>query len=244
TDSFYPDYFAANKYYRYVEWSTSSAGGSPAPTAPATVSTACQGSVDAAPPSGTGLPSLTPAQKARCQQCVDEAGYYIRPNTSSGVFPANTTGSVSNADRGLWVFKGNWLNFYPPKFLLARKVLTDFIAAQSNTATPVRIGVATYDPAARAVTCTNLSDFTCMFSEPPAGTGPRPGDGGHLVSAGMVPDCGVTSWVDKTTHTPIAAQQSLIDQVRSIDWANGHAAQGGTRHTPLAETLLNVGQFL
>ena len=50
TDSFYPDYFAANKYYRYVEWSTSSAGGSPAPTAPATVSTACQGSVDAAPP--------------------------------------------------------------------------------------------------------------------------------------------------------------------------------------------------
>src|SRR5438105_840715 len=48
-------YFATNKYYRYVEWSTSSAGGSPAATAPATISAACQGSVDAAPPTGTGL---------------------------------------------------------------------------------------------------------------------------------------------------------------------------------------------
>ncbi|TMB27986.1 MAG: hypothetical protein E6J61_19095, partial [Deltaproteobacteria bacterium] len=253
-DPAFTSYFDSTKYYRYVEWNSTSAGGQPAGTSgsPA-ISQACKGALE----TDGKTNSLTAAQQARCQQCVDEAGYYIRPNPLGnatpppGTFPTPTLSpttlrpALSTMDRGVVVFKGNWLNFYPPKFLIARKVVTDFISAQSTTTSPVRVGVVTYDQAAIAAQCTGpapynpLLDPNCSISEPATGPGFRTGDGGHLVSAGMAPACDAKDWKNAGTQ-----QSALITAVRGIDWSDPHAAGIPTRHTPLAETLFNVGQYL
>ncbi|MFL5437885.1 MAG: hypothetical protein ACJ79W_01870, partial [Myxococcales bacterium] len=234
------------KVYKYVEWTTSGGPGGAAdgtlpPAVPvanntAGITAACTGS------------RLSAAQQRRCQFCIEESGYYIRPTTGTD----STNGDLSDAQAGLFVFKGNFLDFYPPKFMLARKVLTDFIRAQSSTATPVRIGVATYDT--QAVVNTTLCDPKlissrdpgCPLSQPSATTGLRTGDGGHLVTIGMAPDCNVTSWLDSATHQPItknatAVQQTLVNQVEAIDFGSGFGTpQTALRHTPLTETLFNV----
>jgi hypothetical protein len=201
------NYFNSSNYYRYVEWNSTSAGGQPPGSSGSPpISASCQGAADGKDSLGTTVNSLTPAQQKRCQQCVDEAGYYIRPNPPAGTAgvtltlnPVNPRPLLSNIDRGIVVFKGNWLNFYPPKFLLARKVVTDFISAQATTPTPVRIGVVSYDQSAIAAKCTAtnnpLTDPACSMSEPANAPGFRTGDGGHLVSAGMAPACDAKSWI-------------------------------------------------
>jgi len=323
-------YFDKDKVYRYLEWSSSSPGGS-ANGNSSSPTPACQGLSSASNSGGSNV-----TQQQRCQQCIDEAGYYVKPSTSgarSDVFnnfgapvgsavpntgsgslaagtyyyvvtallsdgsetgPQNevtatlsgngnitvnfgaildpisktvvttyrvyrgtkpggenawfsattpsfrdvgangTNGSPPSAFAGSYVFKGNWLNFNPPKFGLARKVLTDFITAQSSTATPTRITVATYDPGATTATADGIPAS--------ATNGFRAGDGGHLLRTGMAPNCGVTSWSDPTSQT---AQRNLIDLIngavpKGVDFGTVFAPED----TPLAETLLNVGQFL
>ncbi|MFL5431998.1 MAG: hypothetical protein ACJ79M_20465, partial [Myxococcales bacterium] len=183
TDADFPGFFNPANVYRFVEWTTTSAGGVLNGTLP-------PGSSTNGITSACNQTRFNPAQKRRCQQCIDVAGYYIRPSipaspagcTGTGcTTPAdNTTGSITDAQNGLFIFKGNWLNFYPPKFILARKVLTDFIRAQSTTATPVRIGVATYDTQAvgNSTTCPgpvpgsiDLTGSNCPVSQQPAATG-------------------------------------------------------------------------
>ena len=250
-DPDFPTFFASGNVYKFVEWTTSGAGGVADGTLPASGTTGISAACN--------VSRFTTAQKRRCQQCIDEAGYYIRP--SNAVSPAGcgttvppcadgpTVGSFRDSQDGLFVFKGNWLNFNPPKFILARKVLTDFIKAQSATATPVRIGVATYATQAvtNSTTCpgsggtTDVTNSACPLNEPATPNGLRTGDGGQLVTTGMAPACNITSWIDPTTHTPIAAQASLVSQVEAIDFGT---APTNSRHTPLAETLFNVGQFL
>jgi type IV pilus assembly protein PilY1 len=336
-------YFEPEKVYRYLEWNSASPGGSGNGNSSSPITAACQG-VGLSSVADSGGPGIT--QQRRCQDCINEAGYYVKPgttgargdvlgtfgapiaqsplfgppsgqsslaagsyyyvvtavfasgaetgpqneilanptstgsititfgsildNTKSPTGPATTyrvyrgtapggenvfyqitptftagatqfkdTGSSTGRSDGSppsdfvgsYVFKGNWLNFNPPKFVLARKVLTDFIAAQSNTATPTRITVATYDPAANSGT---------GRSYPPSPTGLRiPGDGGHLLSRAMAPPCGVTTWLD-SSHKPIAAQTDLINLVDAVDFGAAFAPED----TPLAETLFNVGQFL
>jgi type IV pilus assembly protein PilY1 len=249
----FPTYFASNNVYKFIEWTTSGAGGVADGTLPpggtTGITAACNGT------------RLTTAQKRRCQLCIEESGYYIRPSNagipagcsggSCATPPDPTNGGFTDSQAGLFIFKGNWLNFNPPKFILARKVLTDFIKAQTATATPVRIGVATYDTLAvvNSTTCPGSSPGTvdqtspqCPINVPATPTGLRTGDGGHLVTTGMAPDCNVTSWIDPVTHAAIAKQGALVSQVEAIDF--GNAAAGAARHTPLAETLFNVGQFL
>jgi type IV pilus assembly protein PilY1 len=211
-DSFYAVdptyYFNPTKYYKYMEWTSTAPGGNAVATG---ASGACSAMSSALNSGGTGQ-----TQQQRCQQCLDEAGYYIKPGT---------TGTQTDVQNGNIVFKGNWLNFYPPKFLIARKVLTDFISSQTNSPTPVRIGVSTYDPA-----------NTNNLDQPAPTTGLRANDGGAMISTGMVPDCNVTNWRSGSAPTQ---QTSLLSAVRGISWGSFSAPIA----TPLAETLFNVGQF-
>ena len=227
-------FFTNNSAYKFFEWAVSppAAGGTanggpitftPAVTVgPGTVSGAinnyCNGLSSTAASGGkggTGVNAWTMTQRQRCQQCIDEVGYYIAPG--AGVNESNSNNVV---------FKGNWLNFFPPKYLVARKVLTDFITRQSTTPTPVRIGVVTYDP--QNVNSINVPGTGTGFS--------GRNDGGAFVSSGMIPDCSVVTWTGSTTATQ---QTNLITSVRGISW-------GSTSNpiaTPLAEAVFNVGQF-
>ena len=211
-DPFYnvdPKYFFNSaKYYKYMEWSSAAPGGNATATG---ASGACSAMSSSLNSGGTGQ-----TQQQRCQQCLDEAGYYIKPGT---------TGSSSDVSNGNIVFKGNWLNFYPPKFLIARKVLTDFITSQSTSPTPVRVGVTSYDPS-------NVS----ALDQPAASTGLRANDGGAMVSSGMAPDCSVTKW---TLGSAPTQQTNLLAAVRGISFGSS----GSPIATPLSETLFNVGQF-
>lgn len=230
-DPAFSAYYTNTNVYKFMEWNTSAPGGvanagpitftsgsgATGGTVNGAISTYCAG-LDPTPGSGgnggTGANAWSMSQQQRCQQCIDEAGYYIAPG-------ASTTDKAS----GQILFKGSWLDFYPPKFIVARKVLTDFISKQSTAPAPVRIGVVTYDP--NNVNAINVPS-------PPSGL--QPGDGGHFVSAGMVPDCGVTSWSSASVQTQ---QTTLLNAVRAISWGT----TGSPIATPLAETLFNVGQF-
>ena len=228
-DPAFATYFTNNNVYAFMEWNTTAPGGvanagpitfASGPlggTVSGAINTYC-GGMDPTPGSGgnggTGTNAWSMTQQQRCQQCIDEAGYYIAPGAST---QDTATGQI--------LFKGNWLDFFPPKFILARKVLTDFIAKQTNAPAPVRIGVVTYDP-------NNVNAIS--VPSPPSGL--QAGDGGHFISAGMIPDCGVTSWTGATAQTQ---QTNLINAVRGISWGTTAAPIA----TPLAETLFNVGQF-
>ena len=69
-----------------------------------------------------------------CNACLSTAGWYFDgflvgdPATYSGKHPS------------LW-YTGNYLNFFPPKFLAARKIMKDVIAVQSR----IRMAMASFD---------------------------------------------------------------------------------------------------
>jgi len=228
-------FFKNNDVYSFFEWASatnvavSSPGGTtnagpitfvPGTGVTGTVNAYCSDPILSNQPGsggkgGFGSNAWSMTQQQRCQQCLDEVGYYIAP-----------AATANEGDTGNIEFKGNFLNFFPPKFLIARKAVTDFIKRQSTTATPVRVGVTTYNP-----NNTNFRD------NPAVGTGLHTrDDGGALISSGMVPDCGVTSWTGSAAQTQ---QQTLLTAVRSISFGNIDAPIA----TPLAETLFNVGQF-
>ncbi|MGZ6123443.1 MAG: hypothetical protein ACXWLR_00695 [Myxococcales bacterium] len=230
-DPAFPGFFDNTRIYKWFEWAASSttapagaangtdpvpkSGGGAATGTPTTACSAMSGSIGSGGSGGNGVNAWSITQQQRCQQCLTEAGYYIAPGASS---TDNGSGNI--------VFKGNWLDFDPPTFIVARKALTDFISVQSSTATPVRIGVVTYDPA--NLGSLDVPDTSVGF------TGRH--DGGAFLSNGMIPDCGVTTWTGSAT---LAQQSGLVSAVQGIsfgDLANPVA-------TPLAETVFNVGQF-
>jgi type IV pilus assembly protein PilY1 len=231
-DSAFSTYFTSNNVYKFVEWNTGSPGGqangNPITFTPSGT-TGIKGTVSAASGACTKFPTSTAAsggsstggnawtinQQQRCQMCLDEVGYYIAPGSSS-----------TDQASGNILFKGNFLNFFPPKFMVARKVLTDFISRQSTTASPVRVGVVTYDNANASYT--DVPAVTTGFT--------NRHDGGTFISAGMVPDCSVTNWTSSATQTQ---QSSLISAVRGISFGTLSSPVA----TPLAETVFNVGQF-
>src|ERR1700736_274036 len=97
--------------------------------------------------------------------------------------------------------------------------MTDFIARQSTTPTPVRVGVVTYDP--QNVSALDVpSTSTGMSSRH---------DGGAFISSGMVPDCNVVTWTGSATATQ---QTNLITAVRGISWGS----TGSPIATPPAAT--------
>ena len=207
-------YFNSAKYYKYVEWTSAAPGGNATATGG---SGACS-----AMSSGLNSGGVGQTQQQRCQQCLDETGYYIKPGT---------TGSQSDVTNGYILFKGNWLNFFPPKFLIARKAVTDFVGSMVGNPQAVRVGISTYD-------VNNVSALT----QPAANTGLQANDGGSLVSSGMVPNCGVTAWATSdrdTLYTAIRGTWGASSVSGGISWGS----MGAPIATPLAETLFNVGQF-
>jgi type IV pilus assembly protein PilY1 len=239
-DPSFPGYFTSTNYYKWMDWDTSSPGGSAGNTITVTSgsgkgktfdaggvpTTACSAMSGTLGSGGKWLDTnngnnnyyeLTMQQ--RCQMCLDEAGYFIGPN-------ATDNDSRLTAPTGNIVFKGNWLNFFPPKFIVARKALTDVIAKQVPSATnlvptPMRIGVSTYDNQ-------NVNDLNVAL-----GSKMRADDGGALIS-GMVPSCSSSSWAQ-------ADATALINSVNAISFGSNDA---GAIATPMAETLFNVGQYL
>jgi type IV pilus assembly protein PilY1 len=245
-DPNFPLYFDPTKNYKFFEWaqSTTSPGGSAngtSPVAPTTgtspraatgaAGSACSALSNTAGSGGSTTVSgvtYTMTQQQRCQQCVDEAGYYIASNATA---TDNNSGKI--------VFSGNWLNYYPPKFLIARKTVTDFIAKQPtlDKSQQVRIGFVTYDP---------LNANSLGISGNPGGLNSN--DGGHMVSSGMTPPCGNTSWDPVVAGSPptgnvpsnTSSQVGILTQkVNAINWGTTTSTVG----TPLAETIFNVGQF-
>jgi type IV pilus assembly protein PilY1 len=229
-------FFTGNKVYKFFEWATAAnvaaatpggvANGGPitfdGTTVTGTTNNDCNAYSNTLGTGGRGggsggIPAWSMTQRQRCQQCLDEVGYYLNPG------PAGTASSTDN-NSGNILFKGNWLNFYPPKYLIARKALTDFITAQKppNPA-PLRVGVVSYDTA--NLNSTDVPDVSTGF------TGRN--DGGAFVSAGMIPDCGVSSWSD-------TAASGLVTSVRKLSFGDTDNPVA----TPLAEAVFNAGQFL
>jgi type IV pilus assembly protein PilY1 len=246
TDPSFSAYFDPNKNYKFFEWaaSTITPGGAANSTSPVQPSSSPgNATIDvAAATNGYGACSTLSTvkgsggsttinsttyritQQQRCQQCVDEAGYYIASNATS-----------TDSNSGRIVFSGNWLNYYPPKFLIARKTVTDFITSQPSKPPneQVRVGIVTYDP-------NNLNSTNV----PAVSTGmAATNDGGKFVSSGMTPSCGNTTWDPVSggnTPTNLSSQVgTLVSRVNAINWGTSGSPIG----TPLAETLFNVGQF-
>jgi type IV pilus assembly protein PilY1 len=138
-----------------------------------------------------------------CQTCLDSAGY------------------------ALWgwggaAFRGDFLNAFPPKFVIARKVVKDLAKYDSKTPSPVdniRLGLTVFKPG-------------CGM---PAAGSLQPADGGWLVVP-LGPNCKSSYPMD---YKELAkARQAVIDAV------NNPAIVTFNTCTPLATTLLNIGQYL
>jgi type IV pilus assembly protein PilY1 len=203
TDPSFTSYFVAANYYKYMEWTSSSPGGS------TSAATACSGMSNGAGSGGSGTFAGVPwsmTRRQRCAQCLDEAGYYVDPGTG---------GSQNDVQNGRYVFKGNYLNFWPPKFLVARKILTDFVTQNNAT----RVGVVSYDP--QNVQAMGITGAM------------QPHDGGLFVSNGIAPGCNQAGW-------QTSDRQGIINKVNAISWGSF----SNPTATPLAETLFNVGEYL
>ena len=75
--------------------------------------------------------------EAICNACLRTRGWYY-----DGFLLDTTEDGVTYRYPSLW-YTGNYLNFFPPKFLAARKVVKDVIAVQSS----VRMALARFDAA-------------------------------------------------------------------------------------------------
>lgn len=86
-----------------------------------------------------------------CNECLTKQGWYY-----DGVL---LDASYAGRHPSIW-YTGNYLNFFPPKFITARKVMKDIIASQSR----IRLGLASFDGNAGA---TIEKDFnpTCQMGD-------------------------------------------------------------------------------
>src|SRR5437870_1786599 len=115
-----------------MEWTAAAPGGSVPPASFTSGATTACTLMSSTSGSGSTFPAATMTERERCQMCLDVAGYYIRPGNTSGCTQGSCVGATNTSgDDGRVVFKGNFLNFYPPKFAIARKILTDFVKAQT-----------------------------------------------------------------------------------------------------------------
>jgi type IV pilus assembly protein PilY1 len=175
----------------------------------------------------TSVAGAGTTKETSCKACMTGAasyGYWF-DGTYTGFFSAPSCGTTddcakhgygtcvknnveySGANDGTAVckipnvwFAGNFLNFYPPKFLMARKVLKDVLMSVRK----VRLGLTIFDAP----------------------------DGGELLKA-INPGCnmiGTPSQFDSNR----TALKNHINTESSVSFSNG---------TPLAETLLNIGQI-
>ena len=71
-----------------------------------------------------GLASGSP-EYAACSACLDGAADALNPNRGGGYWLHPTDPSIA-------VFRGSWLNFFPPKYVAARRVLREQVYAMDN----------------------------------------------------------------------------------------------------------------
>ena len=161
---------------------------------------------------------------AACQTCLNTSGYYLFVDQGTGPSGLLTRGA-NNA-----VFRGDFLNVYPPKFVVARKVVKDL--ARLDDLNPsyldnVRIGLTILNPSNGngLPISTSLSTY----------------DGGQLVVP-LGPDCTAYPMSNTAMQVP---RQALIDSINSSSLVKFYAtgSWGSGIGTPLAETLYNLGQY-
>jgi hypothetical protein len=73
-----------------------------------------------------------------CKTCVETKGYYLFADKTK----------ITNDKTA--VFKGDWLNAYPPKYVVARTVLKDIVSINTNLPTNldgIRFGLTVFNPA-------------------------------------------------------------------------------------------------
>jgi type IV pilus assembly protein PilY1 len=173
----------------------------------------------------TGSPVLLQAQDVNeCLTCLQTAGFYVMRGR-----PYRTSGGSNRTSPDQVVFKGDFLNGYPPKHVIARKVVKDIVKldpANPRNTDDIRFGLTVF---------TNSSQ-TGGFS-----TSLRAGDGGRLIVP-VGPSCGSSFPVNRSAFA--TARQAIVDSVNALD-ATGltppYVPFGGA--TPLAETLFTAGQY-
>ena len=171
------------------------------------------GATEYAAGSGAGQICNGAGNPAECQTCLDTAGYYL----------FRTTGGSNRQ-----AFKGSFLNGYPPKFVVARKVVKDLVRidpAALDDVSSVRFG---------------LSVFTAGGDGGRA-NGLRTGDGAVLVVP-LGPSCDDSqSGYQKESMTTVAAYQQARQAI--ITSINDPTLVAFSGMTPLGESLFNVGQY-
>lgn len=144
---FYPTFFARDRVYHDTVYSPTNArdgwnDSGTSPHAAASVATFCNQA------------SLTAAQRASCATCMSTEGYWFDGSYYANVGRSCSSTAECQATRAgtcikdsnlteyngandnsahcripnVW-FSGNFLNFYPPKFIIARKVVKDVLAS-------------------------------------------------------------------------------------------------------------------
>jgi type IV pilus assembly protein PilY1 len=154
---------------------------------------------------------------AECQTCLATKGYYL--------FYVNymDSGLVSRNTGVQAVFRGDFLNAFPPKYVAARKVVKDLVRLDPTSPLPtdnIRFGLTRFNPNAGSATGTASSM--------------RANDGGVLVVP-LGPNCQQSFPITDVAYG--AVRQTIVDAVNDP----AHIAFAG--NTPLAETLFNIGQY-
>jgi type IV pilus assembly protein PilY1 len=167
----------------------------------------------------------TAAQKASCAACMRDQGYWFTGaypgtggrtcatsefcslhgegtciHTTTGLEYNNTAANAPKSGRcklPTVYFSGNFLNFFPPKFLMARKVFKDVLASVRR----VRLGLATF------------------------------GGGSGALVRGLNPGCNQFGTPSSFDSNRSALKNQINTGVSFNTW------------TPLAETLLKIGQY-
>ena len=130
------DGISSNSYYLSGQWPNGPGGVS---TARATPSVACQ--------AATG--SIASADYLACVSCLSgSAGYWLNPSVSD-----------SSSAAGAAVFKGNYLRFYPPKWVLLKLAYKRLL--NSSLLATVREGVLTFNGATGGTVVQKLLPQSC-----------------------------------------------------------------------------------
>ncbi|BDG09096.1 pilus assembly protein [Anaeromyxobacter paludicola] len=149
-----------------------------------------------------------------CAACLDGAGYYLYWNAAYGSNDA--------------AFRGDFVNAYPPKFVIARKVVKNLAMFDDNNPSQLdtlRIGLTIFNPnnALSKTVGTSLGSY----------------DGGQLVVP-LGPSCDAYPAQYADMQAP---RQVLINAINDPTKVMFYNAGTNGIGTPLAEALFNVGQY-
>jgi type IV pilus assembly protein PilY1 len=133
-------------------------------------------------------PGTATTRESICNTCLTTAGWYY-----DGIILDQTDLSYAGKRPSLW-YTGNYLNFFPPKFVASRKVVKDIISVQSR----VRMGMMVFGGSGAS----KLQDFNPTCGQP---------DSSNFDSnrASYISDINNTSKLGFNNSTPLS--QALFD---------------------------------